>query len=910
MKFYYFNSTHWDREWYQSFQEFRKYLVDTTELLLNILETEADFQKFIFDGQTIVLKDIVELRPSLRKKLEQFITAGKIKVGPWYVMPDEFLVSPESLIRNLLAGRRLAREFGAEPWPVCYICDIFGHIAQMPQIAAGFGQKGVVVWRGFDADSGPEMLWQGMDGTTLPVVRLLPRNGYGNFTLTVRGWWDLELDEPTFKQRFKSWVDETRNHFGDTFILSDALDHCQASHQVPQILQWIRECYPDAEVIAHSDYIDFFENEFHTPEQLPLAVGEQIIPAVRKDNGGQQISATLSSRYDVKYTNDHCQNRLELQLEPEAAIRSAYGMLKSVESLHFLWAHLIENHAHDSICGCSIDAVHRQVLCRLEEVQQLGNCLAEEFRLWDRERVTGHDCRQDTHTLEQDEELLNLEESAKDGVYHLRLFRALPGDVKEVCVLTLAFPVSTPYPARQAEPFGYEQLNSFKLYGEDGKELPYSLIRVERNRQRRFYRHDCRTYDLYTIAFQPLLRGCGWSSVELRPSAKPVRYRQTQLCGRSSAANQLIRLDIANDGTFTITDLRSGRSYNRQNEYRLDREIGDGWNHVSPSDTGVTIGSSRATIRLLHDGPVYTEFEIIRDYEFPRELLFCGTITEKYAGIRESSETVIQSLHTFVRLEAQSNMLKIRTELKNQAGDFRLRLAVPTGMTGNYFISQSGAFLNRKPGREHGCLSDDFMESERIGKNFDGILGKRDKQGGIALLTRAGIHEAGGIAGDEGELFVTLMRAFRRTVHTDAETEGQLNKHLVWEYAVKYFEPQTTEADLYRSLQNFRMTLNYHQLPASKLKHVPTDRSFLTIDGSLVFSCLKPADDGQPQTVVLRLLNLSADPQQSTIHFAKKFKRASLCRLDETEQQTLAADATFLKVSANPWKWISIKLFF
>ena len=41
MKFYYFNSTHWDREWYQPFQEFRKYMVETTGELLNIFDTVA-----------------------------------------------------------------------------------------------------------------------------------------------------------------------------------------------------------------------------------------------------------------------------------------------------------------------------------------------------------------------------------------------------------------------------------------------------------------------------------------------------------------------------------------------------------------------------------------------------------------------------------------------------------------------------------------------------------------------------------------------------------------------------------------------------------------------------------------------------------------------------------------------------
>lgn len=104
MKFYYFNSTHWDREWYQPYQEFRKYLVDAARELLRIFDTEPEFRRFTFDGQTIVLEDITEIRPDWRPKLEELIRSGRLNVGPWYVMPDEFLVSGEAMIRES-AGR-------------------------------------------------------------------------------------------------------------------------------------------------------------------------------------------------------------------------------------------------------------------------------------------------------------------------------------------------------------------------------------------------------------------------------------------------------------------------------------------------------------------------------------------------------------------------------------------------------------------------------------------------------------------------------------------------------------------------------------------------------------------------------------------------------------------------------------
>jgi len=130
--------THWDREWYQTFQQFRFRLVQTIDKLLQLLEHDATYQHFMLDGQTIVLDDYLEIRPDQEELLKQYIQNGRIVVGPWYLQPDEFLVSGESLIRNLQIGLQRAHDFG-EPMRIGYVPDCFGHIAQLPQILQGVG---------------------------------------------------------------------------------------------------------------------------------------------------------------------------------------------------------------------------------------------------------------------------------------------------------------------------------------------------------------------------------------------------------------------------------------------------------------------------------------------------------------------------------------------------------------------------------------------------------------------------------------------------------------------------------------------------------------------------------------------------------------------------------------------------
>ncbi len=130
--------THWDREWYAPFQRFRLKLVDLLDDLLPRLEADPSFRHFLLDGQMAVVDDYLEIRPEAKATLQRLATSGRLAMGPWYALPDEFLVSGETLVRNLQLGIRRAADFGGA-MDVGYLPDMFGHVAQMPQLLAGFG---------------------------------------------------------------------------------------------------------------------------------------------------------------------------------------------------------------------------------------------------------------------------------------------------------------------------------------------------------------------------------------------------------------------------------------------------------------------------------------------------------------------------------------------------------------------------------------------------------------------------------------------------------------------------------------------------------------------------------------------------------------------------------------------------
>lgn len=220
--------THWDREWYEPFQVFRARLVQCIDKLLHIFESDPDYKCFMLDGQTIVLEDYLAIRPEREQTLRDLISAGKLQVGPWYILPDEFLVSGEALIRNLQRGTRsgIARDFG-KSMDIGYIPDPFGHISQMPQILRGFGFHTAALRRGL-ADEPVELWWEASDGTRVLLCYL--RDGYDN-----AAW--LPRDYAGFVEAITKLRDSLASHtLTPNILLMNGTDHMEPWGELTRLI--------------------------------------------------------------------------------------------------------------------------------------------------------------------------------------------------------------------------------------------------------------------------------------------------------------------------------------------------------------------------------------------------------------------------------------------------------------------------------------------------------------------------------------------------------------------------------------------------------------------------------------------------------------------------------------------------
>ena len=92
---HFISNTHWDREWRYSEQRTRHMLVSMLDMLFDIFEKEPDFQYFHLDSQTLPLQDYLEACPEKEPLVRKYVSEGKLIVGPWFCLPDEFMVGGE-----------------------------------------------------------------------------------------------------------------------------------------------------------------------------------------------------------------------------------------------------------------------------------------------------------------------------------------------------------------------------------------------------------------------------------------------------------------------------------------------------------------------------------------------------------------------------------------------------------------------------------------------------------------------------------------------------------------------------------------------------------------------------------------------------------------------------------------------
>ena len=720
--------THWDREWYYPHQTFLARLLLVIQQVVEQLDS-GQLHSFLFDGQVSAIDDFYQhAEPELAERVRAHVAAGRIVIGPWYIMADEFLCAGESLVRNLELGIKRAEQYGRAQ-RVGYLPDTFGHISQMPQLLRGFGIDNAVAWRGIDAQQS-EVLWQSPDGSRVFTVFL--SEGYYQHPFNTADW----------HKALNTYLEKIVNRgTGGELLLTQGGDHLLTVENLQQKIDGFNCDQRDYQLVQRSleDYIADLQatgpNEAQDTQQLQ---GE-----LRGNRSAFVLPDVLSTRQYLKAQNQLLEDRLLGLIEPLLAVSPPQQF-----PMHYLertWQLLIEQHAHDSICGCSVDEVHREMEVRFTQLHQRLDALQQQALHASgmrNRRLTFHRTEGAPSPFADDSKvsLFNPSPKARTGWQVFDVF--LRGGL-------------------------YRQLELESTFGEL---LPLIVLAAERGEE--FHSPLDDFPDLvhghrYTVAVCAALDGLQMLSATVRgvdqcKAGLDEPNDQQDMPDREAIENSHYRIAVTGDNLI-VEDKISGHRFANALRIVSESDGGDTYN-FSPVDDQIycaSIVAASAHRFAQADNAAHIE-ELLIDFNLRQP---AGLTVERVVA----DEQVTSRGQLRLRLVPDDGLIDARLDWDNQARDQRLRLLLPLGEVVTHTAGDS-AF--------------DWVRRDKVYAQRAEVHGQQEAPvsvfpsqsavgGGMLGFLHRGLSEGEVVAGEsEDYLAVTLIRSVGWLSRRDLKTRG------------------------------------------------------------------------------------------------------------------------------------------
>jgi len=677
--------THWDREWYLPFQKFRYDLVKLIDNLLNILK-EQDYI-FMLDGQTIVLEDYFEVRPERKDELLNQIRKNRIFVGPWYLLPDEWLVGAESLLRNLEYSFDLATLLNIPLMPVGYLPDQFGHSSAIPQIIGDLTQfKAAVLWRGVPPDiMTVPFTWKSHSNAMTSILGIYMPGGYGNtsrFSENYEDFKDMVNDAITELEPFSPFP---------LYLLMNGSDHLLPQPFVKNHIDLMKKDGTDISLGVLTDYIDAtcraienanyeppeYNGEFRSPSRAPL------------------LQNTYSARMWIKIWNQKIEDTLIHIAEPLSVyLWLNYNHTYPTGFIELAWKWLLRNHPHDSICGCSIDQTHEEMKSRFSWAESIAeriisdglNKIQENTSPSNSNSITVFNPTNDnssplffTFTFPKEESVNCVKSTSSGDIFDVQRL-----DSKEDVFLDTTVGLRTAkmglklIPGRKlmgfyingVEYFDGEEPGLLEIrfnadihpIGEfDMKDLKQQAVEIfNSGRYKKIHLLAARPTQTRYAVLAPLQ---AFAFTEFIPSLEESDERQALSILRDQVMTKYYTVTFNKDGTLTYENKKSGQIYDSLHEFEDLGDRGDEYTFGRVEPSKIKIRNVKREI--LANGPV---IGIIRQNMILEVFQELDSSREKRIG---KVQLPVESDFHFYR---DSPRIEIRTRLTNTAKDHRLRI--------------------------------------------------------------------------------------------------------------------------------------------------------------------------------------------------------------------------------------------
>lgn len=926
--------THWDREWYRSFEEFRFRLVKLVDKVLEILHEDPGYRTFLLDGQTIVLEDYLTIRPEKRQELVDFVQQGRIQIGPWYILPDEFLVSPEATIRNLLLGQETAREFGPV-MQIGYLPDTFGHIGQIPQIVKGFGMQTACAWRGLPPLP-YEVIWQAPDGSQVYLINL--HLGYGNaYDLMANGLPGF-TEQVAEKNEQLAGLTRTPHR-----LLMFGTDHQMPHEQTAEAVRRFRQepvldldlqmSTLPAYAQAAMDYAR--ENNIH----LPVITGElRTCPQVNL------LPGVLSARVWIKQRNAYCENLLERWVEPSDLWQTLWSSQPAAPShgyTNYLWKTLVKNHPHDSICGCSVDAVHEEMRTRFDKVEQAGELLVQDRLDGVAQNVDGSRFNQNSFALVTvfnplqylRTDVVTAQISLPPAVSHIKLVdeqgKETPVTVLEresqtianfdvdreglLGLTSLLYGGTSDYGIQSVAARQEGETGIIEVVVEQGKPTRNEAVQEALEKFQEYIGNEtiqqfsvrAHTPELAKVQFTAAdVPGFGYRTWGLLPAKAPAESGNTDL----AIENEFLRVSVEQNGTLTLHDVVSQTTYTGLHYFSDGSDVGDEYNY-SPAEQDFILTS--------HDKLVSAEKLTFADHaelHLTWEMPLPAAIEPNRK--KRSAATLPMRISSRIAVFPGVRRVQFATEVVQNSDDHRLRVhfdlpfrAETAWYDGHFDVVERPVIEPR--------MDADWVEQRRPEVPQRAFCDASDGTKGLMLAVKGLPEVSVNPTGEDSmDIALTLLRCVGWLSRDDFSTRkghagpmlptpgAQMHGSHHFEYALIPHQGQWPAA--MQEGYGFSAPMKA-AVSAGQSGSAASSRSWLQVEPQeFLITTIKLAEDNSGW--IVRGVNLSNTEIQAKLVWQVPLAKVSLCNMAEQENELLPLTGNTSQISVRPKEVITLKI--
>lgn len=748
-KVYIISHSHWDREWYMAYEQHHMRLIELIDDLLELFEVDPSFNSFHLDGQTIILDDYLQVRPEKRQAIQQAINEGKLRIGPFYILQDDFLISSESNVRNMLIGMEESRKWGT-PVMLGYFPDTFGNMGQTPQLmkqagisAAAFGRGVKPI--GFDnqvleaenySSQYSEMWWKGPDQTA--IFGLLFANWYSNGN-------EIPVEKEAALAFWKQKLADAEQYASTNHLLMmNGVDHQPVQKDISKAIHLANELFPDYEFI-HSNFTDYLEAvQEDVPEDLGSVEGEL---TSQETDGWYTLANTASARVYLKQWNTKVQRQLENITEPLATMAYEVSGNYPHDQLDYAWKTLMQNHPHDSICGCSVDSVHREMIPRFEKADEVGKYLAQDSL----EQLTA---AIDTTGFPKDSfpfVIVNTAGMDKTGEAEItielerkRFAEGIPEQLyqelenlpkRKYHVETKSGATIPAILSEETVQFGYD-------LPKDRFRVPYMARMIK-----------------VTLPLENM-PAFSWETFALVEGEAKAEEKETMIhqSGRI-IENGPLHLTIEKNGTITMEDRKNKRKLNNLHIFEDIGDIGNEYIFKQPFCDQPILSSNKenSEVKVLVDTPEIAKISILQEMEIPvsaderLEKEQQMVVEFRYRKAERSKEKRILQIKTIMTIRKDSKKIDFETTLDNQMKDHRLRVLFSTKLHVEHHEADSIFEVVKRP--NHVSKS---WENPTNPQHQQAFVNIHDEEYGVTV-GNFGLNEYE--VTEDGQIAVTLLRS-------------------------------------------------------------------------------------------------------------------------------------------------------